>query len=170
MIQDRTGGSERVPAALQGHYDAIVALTDQFCQQHLTEEYRDLCRRLTAKLCRKRPSPLVTGKLQTWACGIVYAMGRVNFLFDKSQMPFMRADDLCSHFGLSASTGSAKSTAILTLLKSGQADPQWTLPSQLANNPMAWLIRVNGFVVDARHAPREVQEEAFRRGLIPYLP
>jgi hypothetical protein len=170
MTQDRTGGSERVPAALQGHYDAIVALTDQFCQQHLTEEYRDLCRRLTAKLCRKRPSPLVTGKLQTWACGIVYAMGRVNFLFDKSQMPFMRADDLCSHFGLSASTGSAKSTAILTLLKSGQADPQWTLPSQLANNPMAWLIRVNGFVVDARHAPREVQEEAFRRGLIPYLP
>ena len=170
MIQDRTGGSERVPAALQGHYDAIVALTDQFCQQHLTEEYRDLCRRLTAKLCRKRPSPLVTGKLQTWACGIVYAMGRVNFLFDKSQMPFMRADDLCSHFGLSASTGSAKSTAILTLLKSGQADPQWTLPSQLANNPMAWLIRVNGFVMDARHAPREVQEEAFRRGLIPYLP
>jgi hypothetical protein len=97
-------------------------------------------------------------------------MGRVNFLFDKSQMPFMRADDLCSHFGLSASTGSAKSTAILTLLKSGQADPQWTLPSQLANNPMAWLIKVNGFAVDARHAPREVQEEAFRRGLIPYLP
>ena len=170
MTQDRAGGSERVPAALQGHYDAIVALTDQFCQQHLTEEYRDLCRRLTGKLCRKRPSPLVTGKLQTWACGIVYAMGRVNFLFDKSQMPFMRADDLCSHFGLSASTGSAKSTAIRTLLKSGQADPQWTLPSQLANNAMAWLIKVNGFVVDARHAPREVQEEAFRRGLIPYLP
>jgi hypothetical protein len=170
MTQDGTRGSERVPAALQGHYDAIVALTDQFCQEHLTEEYRDLCRRLTAKLCRKRPSPLVTGKPQTWACGIVYALGRVNFLFDKSQTPSMRADDLCSHFGLSASTGSAKSTAILKLFNSGQADPQWTLPSQLANNPMAWLIQVNGFAMDARYAPREIQEEAFRRGLIPYLP
>ena len=25
-------------------------------------------------------------------------------------------------------------------------------------------------IVDARHAPREIQEEAFRRGMIPYLP
>lgn len=35
---------------------------------------------------------------------------------------------------------------------------------------MAWLIQVNGLIVDARHASREIQEEAFRRGLIPYLP
>jgi len=94
----------------------------------------------------------------------------VNFLFDNSQTPTMGADELCSHFGLSASTGSAKSTVILRLFNSGQADPQWTLPSRLADNPVAWLIQVNGFIMDARHAPREVQEEAFRRGLIPYLP
>ncbi|AUB83011.1 hypothetical protein THSYN_20070 [Candidatus Thiodictyon syntrophicum] len=170
MAKGETSKSTQVPAALQGHYDEIITLTDEFCKQHLNKEYRDLCRLLTAKLCRKRPSPLVTGKPQTWACGIVYAMGRVNFLFDKSQKPYMRADDLCSHFGLSASTGSAKSTAIMKILNSGQADPEWTLPSQLANNPMAWFIRVNGFLMDARQAPREVQEEAFRLGLIPYLP
>jgi hypothetical protein len=35
---------------------------------------------------------------------------------------------------------------------------------------MAWMIEVNGFVLDARHLKREVQEEAFRKGLIPYLP
>ena len=97
-------GSERVPAALQGKYDEIVALTDQFCQQHLTEEYRELCRRMVAMLCRKRPSPVVTGKTNTWACGIVYSVGRVNFLFDKSQTPHMRADELCPHFGLSPKT------------------------------------------------------------------
>lgn len=170
MTKGETSGSTKVPTALQVHYDAIVTLTDEFCNQHLNNEYRDLCRRLTAKLCRKRPSPLVAGKPQTWACGIVYSIGRVNFLFDKSQKPYMRADDVCSYFGLSVSTGSAKSTAIMKLLNSGQGDPQWTLPSQLANNPMAWLIKVNGFVMDARHASREVQEEAFRRGLIPYLP
>jgi hypothetical protein len=79
--------TERVSAALQGKYDEIVALTDQFCQQHLNEEYRDLCRRMVAKLCRKRPSPVATGKTNTWACGIVYSVGRINFLFDKSQMP-----------------------------------------------------------------------------------
>ena len=162
--------SERVPAALQVKYDEIVALTDTFCQRHLNEEYRDLCRRMAATLCRKRPSPVTTGNTNTWACGIVYAVGRVNFLFDKSQTPHIRADELCQHFGLSPKTGSAKSTAIMELLKSGQMDPHWTLPSRMGDNPMAWLIQVNGLIVDARHAPREIQEEAFRRGMIPYLP
>ena len=64
----------------------------------------------------------------------------------------------------------AKSTAIMKLLQSGQANPHWTLPSRMGDNPMAWLIQVDGFIVDARRAPREIQEEAFRRGLIPYLP
>jgi hypothetical protein len=38
------------------------------------------------------------------------------------------------------------------------------------SNPMAWMISVNGFILDARYAPRPIQEEAFRKGLIPYLP
>ena len=164
------GESERVPAALQGKYDEIVALTDEFCLRHLNEEYRDLCRLMAAKLCRKRPPPVATGKANTWACAIVYSVGRANFLFDKSQTPHMRADELCPHFGLSPKTGSAKSTAIMDLLRFGPMDPQWTLPSLMADNPMAWLIQVDGLIVDARHVPREIQEEAFRRGMIPYLP
>lgn len=83
--------SERVPIALQGQYGAITALTDQFCEAHLNTEYRDLCRRMVAKLCRKRPSPLATGNPNTWACGVVYTAGRVNFLFDKGQTPTMTA-------------------------------------------------------------------------------
>jgi len=160
----------RVPAAVQGKCDAIIALTDQFSQLYLNEEYRDLCRRMAAKLCHKRPSPVATGKINTWACGIVYSVGRINFLFDKSQLPHMRADSSWQHFGLSAKSGSAKSTTIMELLKFGQDDPNWTLPSRMAENPMAWLIQVNGLIIDARYAPQEIQEEAFRRGLIPYLP
>jgi hypothetical protein len=29
---------------------------------------------------------------------------------------------------------------------------------------------VNGLIVDARSLPRPMQEEAFRKGLIPYVP
>ena len=32
------------------------------------------------------------------------------------------------------------------------------------------LVQINGLIVDVRSMPREVQEEAYRRGLIPYLP
>lgn len=148
-------------AALQEKNNEIAGLTDEFCHQHLNKEYRDLCRRVAAKLCRKRPSPVSTSKTNTWVCGIVYSVGRINFLFDKSQMPHMRADELYQHFGLGTKTGSAKSTAIIEMFKSGQVDPNWTLPSRMADNPMPWLIRVNGLVIDARHAPHEIQVEAF---------
>jgi len=49
-------------------------------------------------------------------------------------------------------------------------DPRWTLPSQLDNHPYLWLISVNGFIIDVRNAPREIQELAYQQGLIPYIP
>jgi hypothetical protein len=32
------------------------------------------------------------------------------------------------------------------------------------------MLNVNGLLMDVRHAPREVQEIAFQKGLIPYIP
>src|ERR1035438_9626162 len=68
-------------------FEAIAGLVDAFCKEHLNEEYAVLCRRLAEKLARKRPSPLVSGKPNTWACGIVRTIGWVNFLDDRSQKP-----------------------------------------------------------------------------------
>ncbi|WP_458498385.1 DUF6398 domain-containing protein [Methylomagnum sp.] len=136
----------------------------------MTEERAAPCRRMAAAPCRKRPPPVASGRAKAWAGGIAHAVGRVNFLFDKTQAPHLRADELCAHFGLSPGAGPAKSTAIMDRLKLGLMDPQWTAPGRLAENPMAWLIQVNGLTVDARRAPREIQEEALRQGLIPYLP
>ncbi len=49
-------------------------------------------------------------------------------------------------------------------------DPSWSLRSQIVKNPMAWMIQFNGFLGDARNLKPEVQEEALRKGLIPYIP
>ena len=73
-------------------------------------------------------------------------------------------------FGVAESTGQGKSKSIRTLLRIGQFEPKWTLPSRLADNPMVWMIEVNGFLVDLRSADRELQEAAFQKGLIPYIP
>ena len=70
----------------------IVGLIDQFCREHLNEEYAGLCRKLAEKLARKRPSPLASGKPQTWACGIVRTIGWVNYLDDRSQDAAHEAD------------------------------------------------------------------------------
>ena len=121
-------------------------------------------------LARKRPSPLARGKPEVWACGIVYALGTVNFLFDKTQIPHMRADELCALFGVSQSTGANKAKLIRDMFGMFQMDPRWCLPSFLDKNPMVWMIQVNGLIMDARYVPREIQEEAYRLGLIPYVP
>jgi hypothetical protein len=59
---------------------------------------------------------------------------------------------------------------IRKMLKVRPMDPAWSLRSQMDQNPMAWMIQFNGFIVDARLLKREFQEEALRKGLIPYIP
>jgi hypothetical protein len=149
----------------------IIGLIDQFCKEHLNEEYAVLCRKLAEKLARKRPSPLLHDSPNAWASGIVRAVGGVNFLHDKSQTPSMRSTDIDHYLGTSPSSGAAKLAAIRKMQKMYQLDnTNWTLPSRLDDNPMVWMLQVNGFMVDVRHAPREVQEIAFNKGLIPYIP
>jgi Domain of unknown function (DUF6398)/Plasmid pRiA4b ORF-3-like protein len=165
-----TKKSENVPKAMQEKFARIVALTDHFAQQHLNDEYAEFIRFATAALCRKRPSPLASGTDKTWACGITHAIGTVNFLFDSTQDPHISATDLYKGFGVSASTGQGKSKLVRDTLKMHQMDPDWCLPSKLDNNPMAWMISVNGYIIDARSAPREFQEVAYAKGLIPCVP
>jgi hypothetical protein len=148
----------------------IVGLTDQFCREHLNEEYAGLCRKLAEKLARKRPSPLTRGKPQVWACAIVRVIGWVNFLDDSSQTPHLKLTAIDQAFGVAESTGQGKAKAIRDLLKIRQFDFHWMLHQRIEESPMAWMIEVNGFIVDARRLKREVQEEAFRKGLIPYIP
>jgi hypothetical protein len=162
--------SQNVPKEMQARFDEITQLTDAFSQTYLNHEYTQLCRELTATLCRKRPSPLVRGKAGTWACGIIHALGMVNFLFDSSQTPHIAASQIWEYFGLSSSTMQAKSKQMRDLLGIDMMDPDWTLPSMIDANPMAWMVEVNGLIIDARHAPRYIQEEAWRKGLIPYIP
>lgn len=162
--------SLQVPQKMQSIYDGIVAITNAFCQAHLNQSYADLCCEMAAALSRKRPSPLESGRPKTWAAGIVYALAQVNFLFDKSTEPFMSSGDLCTHIGVSQGTASGKAKEIRDIFDIMPMDPRWCLPELIDKNPMAWFISVNGIMMDARNVPPEVQEVAFQKGLIPYIP
>ena len=63
-----------------------------------------------------------------------------------------------------------KSKTIRTMLKIRQFDHHWTLPSRMDDSLMIWMKEVNGFIVDIRRCTREIQEIAFAKGLIPYIP
>ena len=160
----------KIPAATQPYYDQIATVIDAACRERLNAEYAELCRRLAGALARKRPSPIVRGKPDVWAAGIVHAIGMVNFLFDSSQTPHVRSEELAQLFGVAQSTMSSKSKQIRDLFDMGPFDPNWCLPSRIDDNPMVWMLSVNCFIVDVRTAPRDLQAEAFRLGLIPYIP
>src|SRR5262249_10148055 len=127
-------------------------------------------RQLAEKLARKRPSPLLSGRPDAWASGIVRAVGWVNFLDDKTQTPHMRMADIDAFFGVGERTGAARLKAIRTLLQIQRLEPAWTLPSRIADTPLVWMLEENGFITEVRCAPGEVQEIAFQKGLIPYIP
>ena len=159
-----------IPKMMLPVYEKIVGLTDDVCDRHLNSEYRDLARAMTGALCRKRPSPVASGQPRTWACSIVYVLGRINFLDDRSFSPHMTTADLCAAFGVGESTVHAKAHVIKKAMGARPFDPQWTLPSLVDKNPLVWMAEVNGLLVDLRDMPREIQEIAFEDGLIPYIP
>jgi hypothetical protein len=168
--QASESGPDPVPKTMAAHYQALVGLTDAFCSRHLNEGYAQLARRAAAALCRKRPSPVLSGQPESWACGILYALGQVNFLSDKSSTPHMSMQELCAGFGVSPSTGNSKAKAVRTALGIKGWDHHWLLPENIASTPMAWMVEVDGFPADARGLPRPLQVAAYERGLIPYVP
>src|SRR3954452_9372749 len=155
----KTDREPPIPAAARPAYDAIVALTDAFCREHLNAEYEALCRKLAGALARKRPSPLTRGKPQVWACGIVRTIGRVNFLDDSGQAPHMRLTEIDRAFGVAESTGQGKAKAIRDLLKIRRFDFHWMLRRRIEESPMAWMVQGKVFIGDARRPKRGGKEE-----------
>jgi hypothetical protein len=158
-----------IPMALRERFAEIVDLTDEFCDQHLHEEYKEICRKMAVAICQEG-SPVTRGKPASWSCGIVYAAGWVNFLTDPCQQPYLRSEDIAKGFGVSMATMQAKSKTVREKLELIPLQPEFSLPSTVEENPLVWMAEVNGMLVDLRHAPRVWQEKAFRQGMIPYIP
>jgi hypothetical protein len=147
----------------------ILELINAFCLNHLDEEYSELCDDLTWAAFEE-DLPFEKGQPAGWASGIVHAIGFVNFLQDPNQSPHMTSAQIAEGFGVSPQTMLSKSTIIRDRLNLMQMDPEWCLPSLIGDNPLVWMLEVDGLIIDARTAPLEFQQEAYRLGLIPYIP
>lgn len=160
----------RVPKALRPRFEEICALTDRFCAEGLDAEYAELCSKLVARLACKRPSPLERGDPRIWAAAALYTVGSLNFIFDREQELHMSGAELSAVTGVPKSTMANKAKAVRDLLGLHRLDPELCRRELLERHPFAWLVEVDGLIVDARWLPAPLQEEAHRRGLIPDLP
>ena len=82
----------------------------------------------------------------------------------------MTAEELVEPLGVAKTTASSKAAQIRKLLKIDQLNSEWVLASDIENNSALWHVMVNGFIVDARGLPLEMQIYCAEKGLIPYVP
>ncbi|MBI3158462.1 MAG: hypothetical protein HYZ26_02550 [Chloroflexi bacterium] len=155
---------------LQGEFDEVKRLAREFAAERLSQEYADLVDALVDDIAKEQPGLILKGRAKSWAGAVLYVLGQVNFLFDSSQTPHMQASELCAAFGVSQASVSPKARQIREALDIFQMDPRYTLASNVDDNLLVWMLMVNGYIVDIRTMPREVQVIAFEKGLIPYIP
>jgi hypothetical protein len=124
----------------------LVEMTAGFCDKYLDEDYKQLSENLILKMKRKRNVPFLSGKLEIWASAIIYALGRINFLFDKSFEPYVSGDDISNYFGTSKSTTSQKAKFILDTFKMGYYDDEFSTTYMKERNPLSKMAVVNGFI------------------------
>lgn len=125
----------------------LIEMTKEFCGKFLDEEYSKLCEKLIIKMTRKRNVPFIYGEIEIWAAAVIYALGQINFLFDKSFTPYSTPDDICNYFRTSKSTTSQKAKLIRDMFKMGYYDKEFTVPSIAKDNPLNDYAMVDGFIL-----------------------
>jgi hypothetical protein len=73
----------------------------------------------------------------SWAAGALYALGQINFLFDRSQQPHLTADQLAVQLDVVKTTMANKATTIRRTLDLGYYEPGLTRQSLYHDPPLA---------------------------------
>jgi hypothetical protein len=141
--------SAPIPTIIRPRFEETGEIIRTVCRDKIDDEYYYLGILLLEKLARKRPSPLLAGKTHVWAAGILCALGTINFLFDKSSVPYIRRDDLAGYCGVNPSTASEKSRQIRDLLKMNYWDSRFSTQRMQDRFPLKNLIMPgSGFILN----------------------
>jgi hypothetical protein len=136
----------------------LIKMTTGFCETYLDTDYKQLCEELIEKMSRKRNIPFLSGRVAIWAAAIVYAIGSINFLFDKTFKPYAMAEDICRYFGTTKSTTSQKAKVIRDMFGLNYWDKEFSTTHMKETNPFSNMVMVNELIVDKRFLPPEIQE------------
>jgi len=122
----------------------LLEMVSIFCTEKLNDDYFRLCEKLIRKLGRKRDVPFQRGKLEIWAAAVVYAIGSINFLFDKSFEPYMTPAQINDYFGTKNTTVTGKAREIKDLFNLWYFNPEFSTQKMTEENPFNKLVMVDG--------------------------
>ena len=136
----------------------LLDMTGIFCSKKLDDDYFQLCEKLIKKMGRKREVPFKRGKLEIWAAAVIYAIGSINFLFDKSFEPYITAQQISDYFGTKNSTVSNKARQIREMFNLTMFDNEFATEQMNETNPFNDLVIVDGLIVPLSSIPANLQE------------
>ncbi len=143
---------------IDNRMDQLIKITVNFCDKFLNEEYAKLSEKLIRKMARKRDIPFLSGQMEIWAAAIIYALGRINFLFDKSLDLHTSADEICTYFGTSKSTTSQKAKYIIDMFRLRYWDKDFSTEQMKKDNPFAKIVFINGIPLHLDAFPEELKQ------------
>ena len=155
-----------MPAAALPVAADIVEITDAFCAEHLDAEYAELCRALAVKLARNRCYAETAASGPPGSC--TRSAGSTSWRI-RPRRRFW-TERLAELLDVKQTTMGNKGALIRDLLGIGRFHEEFVRQDMIERNLMAWLIEVDGLVMDARSLPVPVQHELARVGIIPYVP
>jgi hypothetical protein len=135
--------------AIEIKKEQLINMTEEFCDKYLDEDYKNLSNKLILKISRKRNVPFLSGRIEIWAAAVIYALGSINFLFDKSFELYATPDDICGYFDTSKSTSSQKAKFIKDMFHMHYYDSEFSTTNMKKSDPFLGLTFSNGFIVMA---------------------
>jgi len=145
-------------AQIKAKEEELLDLTAAFCAQKLNDEYFQLCEKLIRKLGQEEEVPFKRGKIGIWAAAVVYAIGSINFLFDKSFEPYMTAEQISEYFGTKNSTVSNKARRIKKMFDMWHFDREFSTQRMAEKDPRNNMVVVDDLIVPLSMIPEHLQE------------
>ncbi|CDG01653.1 Putative Tetratricopeptide repeat domain protein [Clostridium chauvoei JF4335] len=105
-----------MPTEFEERYREIVEIIEVFCKENLNEAYLKLSKDICKAICSIEGNSIKKGKANSWACGIVHALGMKNGLLGGKGKQAIKASELYESFGISSSTGLSKSKEVRSLI------------------------------------------------------
>lgn len=133
----------------------IKSLISEFSEKYLNDEHQQYCHNLAEAVARKRRIDILRSKSQQWAASIVYAIARVNFLFDKKHEFHVTADEICDFFGTNKSTTGNKATQIEKACNVNYGDEYYC--SKDIREMFTFYVTEEGFIIPKMIVDREME-------------
>lgn len=144
-------------AAIDERTDSIQSLIANFCTTALDTEFRGLCWVAVEELAQKRRNLLLRGRPEQWAAAVVYAIGTANGCFGKNSRYTIKADDICTYFGLKKGNFAFKAAEIRSVLRINAYNTRFLFEANQVANPEFESVILDGKKVPITSLPDEAR-------------